>query len=161
MAVFSRACEYGIHAVLFLAAEKGTGRVTIGSLAERYGMSFHYLTTICRELTVGGVLRSYKGPNGGVALARPATEISLLDVVKAFNGGGIFNGGAILDRCVLGLESCSPELPCPVHSQWATIGGVMNRMLSGTTFQELADELNSGEGTLKRILLGSARRPKC
>jgi Rrf2 family protein len=149
--LLSRACEYAVHVVLVLAAEEDEGFVPVRRLADRCRIPHHFLAKICGELTQGGVLHSRKGPNGGVALARAASRINLLDVVRAINGLGVF------DRCVLGLEPCSGDLPCPVHDDWVRIKHGIRDMLARKNLRELTDELTSRKIVLAKTGAGGSR----
>jgi Rrf2 family protein len=117
--------------------------VPVRELAEQCRIPVHFLGKICHRLTRGGILASYKGPNGGVALARPAEEIRLLQVVEAMDGLDGFG------RCVLGLDACDDTLPCPLHATWCVIKLRMLDMLSGATLSDLALQLADGKAILR------------
>jgi Rrf2 family protein len=82
----SRTACYAIHAVVFMAAQ-GPDRIVIGHRAAKtLGIPEGFLLRILVALSRARVLWSIKGPNGGYRLARPAKEITLLDVVEAVEG---------------------------------------------------------------------------
>jgi Rrf2 family transcriptional regulator, iron-sulfur cluster assembly transcription factor len=140
MALLSKACEYGLRASLYVAAH-GNGRafVPIREIAEQLSISFHFLTKILQQLTDAGILKSYRGPRGGVALARPAPRIPLLDVVKALDGEELFR------RCVLGLDACDGRNPCPLHGKWAGLRAGLGDVFSGAMIDELAGGISREE----------------
>ena len=75
---------YGIRAALFVALLQSNRQyVPIREISERLNISFHFLTKILQELKRHGIMTSYRGPNGGVSLARPASEITLMDMINA------------------------------------------------------------------------------
>lgn len=111
--LFSRACEHGIRAVLYLASIEGDAPVQIKDIAEALDVPFPFLAKIVQSLSRKGVLRSQKGPGGGVALAADAGQTSLLDVIDAIDGLR-----DLKERCVLGLPQCSSEEPCALHEEW-------------------------------------------
>jgi len=141
--IFSRSCEHGINVVLYLAVSGREGFIPVRTLAQRCSIPFHFLGKICGQLTHSGILQSHKGPNGGVALGRPMSGITLLQVVDAIDGLEQFDG------CVLGLEPCSCVNPCPVHEHWAAIKASIQTMLASKTLDQLASELAQGKKTLK------------
>lgn len=141
--ILSKACEYAIRVVLHLAAEPREGFVPVRELAGKCSIPYHFLSKICGALTQHGVLVSHKGPHGGVMLALPPEEIRLVTVVEAIDGWRDFQ------RCVLGLEPCGPESPCPLHFEWADIKEAFRRMLSEKTLRDLAEELAEGRTSLK------------
>lgn len=101
---------YGIRAVLYLAANGDhLSYIPIRRISEELNISFHFLTKILQKLTEDGIIASYRGPNGGVALAKPAQEISVMDMINAVDGSETFH------TCVLGLPGCGEESHCPLH----------------------------------------------
>jgi len=80
-----------------------------------------------------------KGPKGGVALKRNPGEISLVDIVVAIDGMGLFTD------CLLGLPGCGEQKPCPVHDEWAGIRANLFHTFRDKNLAETAqriDELN-------------------
>ncbi len=86
--------------------------VPVHDIAEKLDISFHFLAKILQALTHRGILKSFRGPHGGVALARPADDISLDELIEAVDGPRSFDG------CLMGLPGCGVEKPCPLHEQW-------------------------------------------
>jgi Rrf2 family protein len=83
----SRSSSYALHAVTFLAAQKDNARpVASHHIAQAQGIPDRFLLKILKSLVSAGVLLSLKGPNGGYRLARPADQITLLDVLEAVDG---------------------------------------------------------------------------
>jgi Rrf2 family iron-sulfur cluster assembly transcriptional regulator len=80
-----------------------------------------------------GIVRAYRGPGGGVELARPAAALSLWSVVQAVEGRETPN------QCVLGLDACSGENPCPLHSSWAPLRAEFQKRLEETTLANLIE----------------------
>ncbi|MSS74000.1 MAG: Rrf2 family transcriptional regulator [Candidatus Latescibacteria bacterium] len=131
----SRACTYGVRATLFLATRPDAQPVLVKDIAERLGIPFHFLGKIVQGMVKTGVLVSYKGRNGGVALARPTDQIKLREVVEAIDGPDL------LKECVLGLPECSGDHPCPLHAQWSGIRGEIETMLGEKNVAEMMDGL--------------------
>ncbi len=137
--LLSRTCEYGVRAMVYLAAESPTDFRSVRSISENLEISFHFLTKIFQQLTRFGLLKSYRGPNGGVMLSRPASEITLKEIVVAIEGPDLFT------ECVLGLPGCCEERPCPLHESWSTVRVELETMLEGRTLDEIgADVVREG-----------------
>lgn len=83
---FSRAASYAIHALVFLASRKDGQPAVSHDIARDRGTPERYLLKILNPLARVGILTSMKGPNGGYGLARPASEISLLEIIEAVEG---------------------------------------------------------------------------
>ena len=82
----TRACGYALHAVEYLAARGAGPPVASHRIAEARGVPERFLLKVLKPLVTAGVLRSLKGPNGGFRLARPASQVTLLEVVEAVDG---------------------------------------------------------------------------
>ena len=79
--------DYAVRALLSLAAAgPGAGTVTGQALAAEQQLPQKFLEAILADLRRAGLVRSRRGPVGGYALARPATEIAIGDVVRAVDG---------------------------------------------------------------------------
>jgi Rrf2 family protein len=81
----SAAVVYALHALVYLARHRDDGMVPAGAIATPV-LSLAFLQRVLMALVHAGFLRSQRTPGGGYALARPAGEISLLDVVEAVDG---------------------------------------------------------------------------
>ncbi len=68
-------------------------------------------------------------------LGRSPEDITLWEVVRAMEGP------ARPDLCVLGLQACSEETPCPLHHQWVPLRAEIQRLLDQTTLATLARQI--------------------
>ncbi|MEP0547282.1 MAG: Rrf2 family transcriptional regulator [Rhodothermales bacterium] len=137
--LLSKACEYGIRSVLYLTKD-GTGAyVPIRSISDALGIPYHFLAKIVQTLAQADVLTSSRGPSGGVALARPASQIKLKEIVVAIDGTDIFT------ECVLGLPGCGERKPCPLHEQWAPARDRIHRMFDHVSLAEMAERMSEGD----------------
>ena len=82
----SARADYALRAAIELAAATGGGHVTADQLAKAQGIPGKFLEAILTQLRRGGLVRSQRGPDGGFWLARPASEISLADIIRAIDG---------------------------------------------------------------------------
>ncbi|RMF65188.1 MAG: Rrf2 family transcriptional regulator [Bacteroidetes bacterium] len=135
--MLSKSAEYGLRATLYLATLQEEGYVSIRDISERLGISFHFLTKIFQKLTQAGLLRSYRGPNGGVALTRGPEDITLYDLVVAIDGPELFT------ECVLGLPGCGEQKPCPLHEAWAAERERLRTLFAGATLASLATRVRN------------------
>jgi Rrf2 family protein len=81
----SARADYALRAAIELAAAQD-GHVTAEQLAQAQNIPGKFLETILTTLRRSGVVRSQRGPDGGFWLARPASEISLADIIRATDG---------------------------------------------------------------------------
>ncbi|MBL8692872.1 MAG: Rrf2 family transcriptional regulator [Planctomycetes bacterium] len=76
-------------------ARAGDGLVTAAGVAEKHGISAHHLAKVLQQLVRAGIAQAVRGVGGGYRLARPAKEITLLQIVEQFEGT------VDLDKCLL------------------------------------------------------------
>jgi Rrf2 family protein len=82
----TRASSYALHAVAYMAGQKKDQPTASHIIARKRGIPERFLLKVLKPLVSAQVLHSVKGPNGGYRLARPAAEISMLDVLEAVDG---------------------------------------------------------------------------
>lgn len=81
----SEMASLAIHSMAMIAA-KGGELMTVGEIAHNTAASEAHLSKAMQRLVKAGLARSERGPRGGFALARPADQITLLDVYEAVEG---------------------------------------------------------------------------
>ena len=130
--IFSKACEYGMRALVEMARDQKDEVHLAQNLAKRLKIPAPFLAKTLQALVKEGILYSTKGRSGGFSLARPAAEIRLIEIVEAIDGLGLVR------ECVLGMPRCSDGQPCAVHEKWAEIRAVILDMLNVTTLKSAA-----------------------
>lgn len=144
---FSKACNYGVRAALYVATKDQQEFVSIREISEKLDISFHFLTKILQTLTQSAIMISFRGPRGGVALAKSSREISLLDIVQAIDGKSLFTD------CILGLNNCGEDKPCPLHNQWSTIRQNLHTMLESTSLHQVSLDVTHNGFRLTDLML--------
>ena len=102
---------YAVKALTELARTGATGPVPIGELARRRDIPVQFLEQLFATLRRAGVLRSQRGVKGGYSFARPATDITVLEIVELLEGplgrdaDGIFSDAAMAARQVLAAST--------------------------------------------------------
>src|SRR5215475_16180012 len=82
----TRASSYALHAVAYMATQKHERPVASHHIAHARGIPERFLLKVLKPLVSARVLLSIKGPNGGYRLARPANDITMLEVLEAVDG---------------------------------------------------------------------------
>ena len=82
----SAKAEYAVRAMTQLASVDGSGLVKTDDLAKAQGIPAQFLVDILSDLRSDRLVRSHRGRDGGYELARPATEISIADVLRCIDG---------------------------------------------------------------------------
>ncbi|WP_454191277.1 RrF2 family transcriptional regulator [Paenibacillus sp. Marseille-Q7038] len=83
---FSKSTDYALHALVHLGNSSSLSNTGIKELSSSIGVSESYLSKIMSKLRQNGIVRAVPGVNGGYELARPADQISFLDVVQVIEG---------------------------------------------------------------------------
>ena len=138
--IFSKKCELGLQAVLFLSIKKEKVIFKAEEVSEELKVPKEFVSKVLQILTDSGIVGSKKGKNGGFYLAKRPSQIKLIDIVKAIDGLDVFN------NCVLGFPGCSVSVPCPVHDKWGKLRDEAFKMLSEETLEQLKEK------TLNKIL---------
>jgi Rrf2 family protein len=126
----TRQAQYAVRTVLDLAVHP-QGR--LADIAARQGIPPSFIGRIAQGLNRAGLLRTRRGVGGGVQLARPASGITLGDVIAAAEGPLAVN------LCVLWGDCACPQ-PCPVRAALARLEGAMAREMV-VTIDVLASQL--------------------
>jgi Rrf2 family protein len=82
----TRASSYALHALVHMAGQKKNDPVASHLIAQARGIPDRFLLKVLKPLVTAQVLQSVKGPNGGYRLARPPSEITMLEVLEAVDG---------------------------------------------------------------------------
>jgi Rrf2 family transcriptional regulator, iron-sulfur cluster assembly transcription factor len=135
--IFSNPTEYAIRGIAELAGRAPNGIIMLDDLVSGTDLPRDFLAKLFQKLVRGGILKSAKGRGGGFSLARPAHEITLMQIVE------IMEGQQCLDRCVVGLEACNDQMPCPQHDLYKPIRQRLKDYLATTTVADLAASLRS------------------
>lgn len=134
MIVHRRGSQLALHATLILALEPQGIPRRVSELAEEMGVPRTYLAKVLQGLARAGLLRTVRGPGGGVCLARSPREIRPWDVLSAMEPV------RELDQCFLGLGQCNDAQACPLHQAWGPIRTALLEMLQSHTLWEFASE---------------------
>lgn len=137
--IFSRTSQYAIQTLIYIAMQPANQPVLAREVAARLGVPAPYLAKIMQSLSKGGLLESYRGPQGGFCLLKDASEIDLMQILTMVEGPGL------VDNCVLGLKICSDDTPCPMHVQWKPIKKNIIDLLHKKTLKTLANAVNTGQ----------------
>jgi len=82
----SRSTGYGMVAAAYVAKQGKGAWVVTEEISKKFDIPVEYLLKIMASLVRAGVLQGKRGPKGGFRLAKPAREITLLQIVEAVNG---------------------------------------------------------------------------
>lgn len=100
-------------------------------VAARTGIAAPTVAKVLKRLLRGGLVRSVRGQGGGYRLARPATGISVADIVHALEGP------LAVTECNLGPGICVQDSACAIRAGWRRINRAVAEALAGISLAEL------------------------
>jgi len=144
--MFSKSCEYGIKAIIYIATKSMDGeRVKIGEVSTKINAPEAFTAKILTSLIKRDILESKTGRFGGFHIdSKKMNSIKVSDIVFALDGDTIYRG------CGLGLDECNSNQPCPMHDKFVKIREELREMLETTSIFDLASGLKSGKTILMR-----------
>ncbi len=136
MLKINRQTDYAVRVILALAKAGEGARLSSGAIQQQMLIPPTLMPRIVAELSHAGLVHTFPGRDGGLVLPRPASAITLRDVVEAFEGP------ILLSECMQakGEEDCPFRADCPVRSKWGRVQVAMLREMGTITFESLAQE---------------------
>ena len=132
----SDATALALHSMVHLAIEPDQ-QSTTAEIAEAFDASKHHLAKVHQRLTRGGLIKSFRGPSGGVGLAKAPAEITLLNIYE------VMEGQMICHPCLFGKEVC-PRSECVLGTLLPGLSRQIRDYFDKTTLAQLASESNWG-----------------
>lgn len=129
--IFTNPLQYAIRAMTYLGDQEVGKLSSIREISRAEAIPRPYLAKIVNRLARRKLLRSRRGPLGGVMLGRPASRITVGDIVDAMGGG------LQAKQCLLGLAECSDHARCPVHESWKNVRQILTQALHEKTVNDL------------------------
>lgn len=127
--------RYAVTAMMDLAIHDYEGPVTLADISNCQGISLSYLEQLFAKLRKSGLVEGVRGPGGGYRLGKPASQISIADIIAAVD--------ETIDatRCK-GNEDCHAGEKCLTHQLWTDLSKSLYEFLDGLT---LASFINRPE----------------
>lgn len=136
MLKINRQTDYAVRVILALAQRDEGSRLSSAQIQQEMLIPKAIMTRIVAQLAREGLVNTFPGRDGGLSLPRPASQLTLRDVVEAFEGP------ILLSEClqVKGEDDCPFQSNCPVRSKWGRVQVAMLREMAAITFEDLAKE---------------------
>ena len=129
----TRSADYAVRAMLEIAAQgKKSGRARTHQVAQHQDIPPALLAKLIPLLVRAGLLDSQRGARGGLKLARPADQISMLEVIEAIEGPIAIN------RCTTTPAQCDRVDRCAIHPIWQKAQDHLVELLRTTSLADLS-----------------------
>lgn len=130
---FSAKSEYALRALVDMAGYYGRGTIGAREIAQRQGIPERFLEQQITVLRKVGLVKSQRGAQGGVTLARAPEDITIYEVVEALEGP------LSTVTCVgSNASDCAKSAQCALQDLWCQVGLAVERVLKGMTLEQLA-----------------------
>ena len=133
----SKKADYALLAMRHLAAQADRDAVSAREVAEAYDIPAELLAKVLQQLVRAGLLGSHHGIRGGYALARPAKEMTVADVIQAIDGP------LNVTACSETDHSCDQYSKCNIRDPLWKIKDRIVAALAATSVAELAADLST------------------
>ena len=137
--MLSNSSKYAIKAVLYLAMNTDEhSRVMAKDIAEPINVPQAYIAKLLQVLSRNGIISSVKGPRGGFFLSNDNRKRTLMDVID------VIDETHKLNSCVLSLEKCDAEKPCPLHELVSPSKTIFLNSLRKNTIEDFSNQIREG-----------------
>ncbi len=128
--------HYGVQAMFDLAQHYGEGPISLKSVAERQGLSEHYLEQLIAVLRKAGLVRSVRGAQGGYILARQPDDIKVGDIIR------VLEGPIAPVECVNeeDAEQCHKAESCITRSVWEKVRNSIEDVLDSISLADMCKD---------------------
>ncbi|MBU8871484.1 MAG: Rrf2 family transcriptional regulator [Gemmatimonadales bacterium] len=131
MLQITKQTEYAIRGLQELSRRNGAEPVQLRLIAAKCEVSEAFLAKIFQMLGQAGIVKSHRGVKGGFNLGRPASEISMRDIVE------VSEGGINLNQCLRGDQACKQAADCRVAPLWAKAQNALTDTLECTSLADV------------------------
>ena len=128
----SHLADYAVVLMTAAARRPAGERLSATELSLDTGVPLPTAQKLMGQLAAAGLLSSSRGAAGGFSLSRPATEISLADIVEAVEGP------IAMTVCSEGRSDCALDAHCRVKPHMGVVGGAVRGALGAVSLVELA-----------------------
>jgi Rrf2 family protein len=128
--------------VLDIAIHGNEMPVSVSEISKRQNISQKYLEKLIRKLKQGNIIQSHRGPFGGHMLAKPASEITIGDLVRLLEDTTALTDCAETDNKICG--ECNQAGECITQWVWIEASKAMFERLDDITIESLLNKFDNG-----------------
>ena len=132
--------RYATRALLDLALHQGNDPATLKDIARRQQISIRYLKHLITPLIAAGIVRSMRGPKGGIALVRTPEEVKLSEIIE------LLEGSTAPVECIDNPGVCVRSATCVTRDVWSELKKAMDGVLNSTTLADLVERQKKKDG---------------
>ena len=142
---FTTKTEYGLVCLIYMARHTTADMVTIKEIVSRERFSATYIEKILQKLRAANIVISHQGKQGGYALARPASQITLKEIIEVLEGGSTFDihtFGVFCEPVIRKNIVCTHFSMCGLRPVWRKTKELLDHFYGSVTLEMIAKEEN-------------------
>lgn len=141
--MISNSSKYALKAVLYLALHSSKeNKIMVKDIAEPINVPQAYIAKLLQELAKRKLISSTRGPKGGFYLSESDKNGNVLNIVSAIDSEKKLNA------CILSLEHCNENKPCPLHHIISPSRSILMKNFKIKTIYELSQDVKKGNSYL-------------
>jgi Rrf2 family protein len=141
--MLSNSSKYALKAVLYLALHTDeNNKMMVKDISERINVPKAYIAKLLQELSKRKIISSTKGPKGGFYLNPSNRNETIIQIIE------VIDGKKKMESCLLGLEDCNEQKPCPIHRLISPSRSKMIALLETKTINDMATDLELNKAFL-------------
>ena len=129
--LFTKKVDYSIRAIIYLSTKDNNKPIYLREISEAKGISRQFLAKILPDLMREGLVKSFRGIQGGFILAKPPSEITISDIIQAVRGP------IAISKCLQKEQQCDLEKTCKMQDIWKKAQENLMDVLDRTTIADL------------------------
>ena len=138
--MISNSSKYALKAVLYLAQHTDENKkLMVKDISEAVDVPRAYLAKLLQDLSRHAIISATKGPKGGYFLTSENKQLPLFSIIE------VIDGIKRIESCILGLEECNEQAPCPLHHYVSTPKSVLLDTFKKMTIQNLCDDIEQNK----------------
>jgi Rrf2 family protein len=128
----TRAADYAVRVMVYLAAHASDGRFSLPALALATGTPESFLSKVLQTLAHARLINSRRGQAGGFEISELGRGASMRDVIESVDGP------ICLNLCLMSARTCRRQATCPAHPIWESAQHAMMEVLASASIAALA-----------------------
>ena len=132
--LFTKKVDYSIRAIVYLSTKDNNKPIYLREISEAKGISRQFLAKIFPDLMRQGLVKSFRGIQGGFMLAKPPSEITLSDIIQAVRGP------IAISKCLQKEQQCDLDKTCKIQDIWKKAQENLMEVLDRTTIADLTGD---------------------
>ncbi len=136
--MLTNSSKYALKAVLYLSLHSDrNNKLQVKDICEKIDIPKAYSGKLLQALAKRNIISSSRGPKGGFYIDEDNKKTSIMTIIDTIDGR------KKIEACIIGLDNCNEENPCPLHNLFVSSRSRMIKIFEETTLEDMAKDLGS------------------